>query len=101
MKPGNQSVPFSASRGFTIPFPKMISAVNEIGSEMFQYMAILSLTGLMYALNLRSPVNYLEQHLAEYAEPGNSALSPDQLTPPLFLAYRGGHPLLLGNSALG
>lgn len=54
---------------FTIALPELISAANDIGSETFQYMSILSLTGLMYALiciPATLAVNYLEQHLGKY-----------------------------------
>ncbi|MGH8386568.1 MAG: amino acid ABC transporter permease [Pseudomonas sp.] len=54
---------------FTIALPELISAANDIGSETFQYMSILSLTGLMYALiciPTTLGVNYLERHLGKY-----------------------------------
>lgn len=54
---------------FTIALPELISAANDIGSETFQYMSILSLTGLMYALiciPATLAVNYLERHLGKY-----------------------------------
>ncbi|VVO67474.1 putative glutamine ABC transporter permease protein GlnP [Pseudomonas fluorescens] len=54
---------------FTIALPELISAANDIGSETFQYMSILSLTGLMYALvcvPATFAVNYLERHLGRH-----------------------------------
>lgn len=54
---------------FTIALPELISAANDIGSETFQYMSILSLTGLMYALiciPASLAVNYLERHLGKH-----------------------------------
>lgn len=54
---------------FTIALPELISAANDIGSETFQYMSILSLTGLMYALvciPATLGVNRLEKHLSKY-----------------------------------
>ncbi|MBC3492450.1 amino acid ABC transporter permease [Pseudomonas taiwanensis] len=35
---------------FTVALPELVSAANDIGSETFQYMSVLSLTGLLYAL---------------------------------------------------
>ncbi|MGM3216486.1 amino acid ABC transporter permease [Pseudomonas sp. PhalM4] len=54
---------------FTIALPELISAANDIGSETFQYMSILTLAGLMYALvcvPATLGVNYLERHLSRY-----------------------------------
>lgn len=54
---------------FTIALPELMSAANDIGSETFQYMSILSLTGLMYALvciPATFAVNYLEKHLGRH-----------------------------------
>ncbi len=34
---------------FTIALPELVSKANEIGSSTFQYMSVLSLTGLMFA----------------------------------------------------
>ncbi|MFV3308287.1 amino acid ABC transporter permease [Pseudomonas sp. NY15181] len=34
---------------FTIALPELVSAANDIGSETFQYMSVLTLTGLLYA----------------------------------------------------
>ena len=54
---------------FTIALPELISAANDIGSETFQYMSVLSLTGLMYALvciPTTLAVNSFERHLGRH-----------------------------------
>lgn len=39
----------STSLCFTITLPELVSAANDIGSETFQYMSVLTLTGALYA----------------------------------------------------
>ena len=54
---------------FTIALPELMSAANDIGSETFQYMPVLCLVGLMYALVCIPAtliVSYLERRLSRY-----------------------------------
>lgn len=47
---------------FTIALPELVSKANEIGSSTFQYMSVLSLTGLMFAA-VCVPATFFVAHL--------------------------------------
>lgn len=54
---------------FTIALPELVGVANEIGSATFQYMSVLTLTGLMYAavcIPATIFVSRLERHLGRY-----------------------------------
>lgn len=54
---------------FTIALPELVGVANEIGSATFQYMSVLVLTGMMYAVVCIPAtifVGYFEKHLARH-----------------------------------
>lgn len=54
---------------FTIALPELVAVANEIGSSSFQYMSVLTLTGLMYAavcIPATVIVSRLESHMGRY-----------------------------------